>query len=76
LLAEPAAPRGTPGLLTLAAETAAAAPGPVRIAGLAEVAARRGSTRLVTEARRLAAMPCVGVESADASTPASGPPTG
>jgi hypothetical protein len=47
-------PRGTPDLLTLAAETAAAGPGRVEIAGLAETAARKGSSRLVVEARRLA----------------------
>ncbi|MEV6931011.1 DUF6493 family protein [Dactylosporangium sp. NPDC051485] len=64
LLAAPSAPRGTPDLLTLAAQTAAAAPGPVRIEGLVEVAARRGSTRLITEARRLAATPGAGIESA------------
>ncbi|WP_426512228.1 DUF6493 family protein [Dactylosporangium sp. McL0621] len=47
-------PRGTPDLLTLAAETAAAGPGRVEIAGLAELTARKGSSRLVVEARRLA----------------------
>jgi hypothetical protein len=54
LLAAADPPRGTPDLLTLAAETAAAAGGPVEVAGLREVAARRGSSRLVKEARRLA----------------------
>ncbi|MFI5912178.1 DUF6493 family protein [Dactylosporangium sp. NPDC051541] len=48
-------PPGTPDLLTLAAETAATASGgvPVEIAGLEAVAGRRGSSRLVQEARRL-----------------------
>ncbi|WDZ83466.1 DUF6493 family protein [Micromonospora cathayae] len=53
LLAAPTAPRGTPDLLTLAAETAAATGGRAAVPGLAEVAARGGSGRLVTEARRL-----------------------
>ncbi|MER7276147.1 DUF6493 family protein [Dactylosporangium sp. NPDC000244] len=54
LLAAEPPPRGTPDLLTLAAETAAAAPAGTRIEGLRELAARKGSSRLVTEARRLA----------------------
>ncbi|MEO3930652.1 DUF6493 family protein [Micromonosporaceae bacterium B7E4] len=54
LLAAPAPPRGTPDLLTLAAETATVTGARIEVPGLAEVAARRGSSRLVTEARRLA----------------------
>ena len=59
LLAAPVPPRGTPDLLNLAAElairTGATAGPPDRptIAGLAGVAARRGSSRLMVEARRL-----------------------
>ncbi|GAA2626077.1 hypothetical protein GCM10010399_66910 [Dactylosporangium fulvum] len=41
---------GTPDLLALAAQTAGAG---AAVPGLAEVAARPGSSRLVTEARRL-----------------------
>lgn len=41
--------------MTLAAETAGAAGARIDVPGLAEVAARGGSSRLVTEARRLAA---------------------
>ncbi|WP_345140576.1 hypothetical protein [Dactylosporangium darangshiense] len=48
-------PRGTPDLLTLAAETATAAPGPAEIPGLSAIAAKRGTSRLATEARRLTA---------------------
>ncbi|MBE1491372.1 DUF6493 family protein [Plantactinospora soyae] len=55
LLAAPKPPRGTPDLLTLAAETATATGVRIEVPGLAEVIARRGSSRLVTEARRLAA---------------------
>ncbi|WP_433087564.1 DUF6493 family protein [Dactylosporangium sp. CA-052675] len=54
LLAASPPPRGTPDLLTLAAETAAVAAGGAQIEGLRELAARKGSSRLVTEARRLA----------------------
>ncbi|MER7005330.1 DUF6493 family protein [Dactylosporangium sp. NPDC000555] len=53
LLAAAPPPRGTPDLLTLAAETAPAAPGPVEIPGLADLAARRSGSRLTAEARRL-----------------------
>ncbi|MFF4889192.1 hypothetical protein [Micromonospora chersina] len=55
LLAAPAPPRGTPDLLTLAAETARATGVPIAVPGLAEVVARGGGSRVVTEARRLAA---------------------
>jgi hypothetical protein len=55
LLAVPKPPPGTPDLLTIAAETAAATGVAIAVPGLAEVAARRGSSRLVTEAGRLAA---------------------
>ncbi|MEU4567994.1 DUF6493 family protein [Micromonospora sp. NPDC023956] len=54
LLAAPTAPRGTPDLLTLAAETAARTGVRIEVPGLAEVAGRGGSSRLVREARRLA----------------------
>ncbi|MEU7587305.1 DUF6493 family protein [Micromonospora sp. NPDC049230] len=54
LLAAPKAPRGTPDLLTVAAETAGATGARADVPGLADVAARGGSSRLVTEARRLA----------------------
>jgi len=54
-LAVPRPPAGTPDLLTLAAETAAATGERIDVPGLAAVAGRRGSSRLVTEARRLAA---------------------
>ncbi|MFC8298649.1 hypothetical protein [Micromonospora orduensis] len=54
LLAAPKVPRGTPDLLTLAAETAGATGVRIDVPGLAEVAARGGLSRLVTEARRLA----------------------
>jgi hypothetical protein len=53
LLAVAKPPPGTPDLLTLAAETAAATGVVLPVPGLAEVAARGGSSRLVTEARRL-----------------------
>jgi hypothetical protein len=49
-------PKPPPDLLTVAAETAAATGVAIPVPGLAEVAARGGSTRLVTEARRLAAV--------------------
>ncbi|MDG4838623.1 hypothetical protein O7631_19095 [Micromonospora sp. WMMD967] len=55
LLAAPTPPRGTPDLLSLAAETAHATGVPVEVPGLADVVARGGTSRLVTEARRLAA---------------------
>ncbi len=53
LLATSPAPRGLPDLLALGAQavTAAGPAGP--ITGLAQLAGRGGSTRLVTEARRL-----------------------
>ncbi|MEE6263086.1 DUF6493 family protein [Plantactinospora sonchi] len=54
LLAGSAPPRGTPDLLSLAAETATLTGVRIEVPGLGEVAARRGSSRLVTEARRLA----------------------
>ncbi|MEV6810821.1 DUF6493 family protein [Micromonospora sp. NPDC051296] len=47
------APRGVPDLLTLATETATATGVRIEVPGLAEVAGRSGSSRLVTEARRL-----------------------
>ncbi|MDG4819231.1 DUF6493 family protein [Micromonospora sp. WMMD956] len=53
LLAAPTPPRGLPDLLTLAAETATATGARVEVPGLAEVAGRGGSSRVVTEARRL-----------------------
>ncbi|SCL23006.1 hypothetical protein GA0074692_1499 [Micromonospora pallida] len=53
ILAVPTAPRGTPDLLTLAAETATRVGVRIEVPGLAEVAARGGSSRLVREARRL-----------------------
>jgi hypothetical protein len=49
----PAAPRGLPDMLSLATEVAHAAGAHGAIAGLAAVAGRRGSSRLVAEARRL-----------------------
>jgi hypothetical protein len=52
----PVAPRGLPDMLALAAEVAHAAGARGGIAGLAEVAGRRGSSRLITEARRLNAL--------------------
>ncbi|SCG38252.1 hypothetical protein [Micromonospora coxensis] len=54
LLTAPTPPRGTPDLLTLAAETAAATGVRTPVPGLADVVARGGASRLVTEARRLA----------------------
>ncbi|MET8833818.1 hypothetical protein ABZV78_07875 [Micromonospora sp. NPDC004540] len=54
LLAAPTPPRGTPDLLTLAAETAGATGVRIEVPGLADVVARGGGSRLVTEARRLA----------------------
>ncbi|MFI6162894.1 DUF6493 family protein [Micromonospora haikouensis] len=53
LLAAATPPRGLPDLLTLAAETATATGVRVEVPGLAEVAGRRGTSRVVTEARRL-----------------------
>ncbi|WP_307868045.1 DUF6493 family protein [Micromonospora sp. C95] len=53
LLAAPTPPRGLPDLLTLAAETATATGVRIEVPGLADIAGRSGSTRLVTEARRL-----------------------
>lgn len=53
LLATPAPPRGTPDLLTLAAEAATATGVRLDVPGLADVVARGGGNRLVTEARRL-----------------------
>ncbi|MFG1867141.1 DUF7824 domain-containing protein [Micromonospora arborensis] len=53
LLAAPTTPRGTPDLLTLAAETAGATGVHIEVPGLADVVARGGTSRLVTEARRL-----------------------
>jgi hypothetical protein len=54
LVALPTPPRGTPDLLTLAAETATATAVRIDIAGLTDVATRSASSRLVVEARRLA----------------------
>ncbi|RKN32459.1 hypothetical protein D7044_12940 [Micromonospora musae] len=53
LLAASTPPRGTPDLLTLAAETAGATGVRIEVPGLADVVARGGGSRLVTEARRL-----------------------
>ncbi|MEU8264208.1 hypothetical protein AB0C02_26735 [Micromonospora sp. NPDC048999] len=53
LLAAPGPLRGLPDLLTLASETASATGVRIEVPGLADVAARGGSSRLVTEARRL-----------------------
>ncbi|MER6757320.1 DUF6493 family protein [Micromonospora echinofusca] len=53
LLAAPRTPRGLPDLLSLAAETATTTGVRIDVPGLADVAARGGSSRLVTEARRL-----------------------
>ena len=53
LLAAPGPVRGLPDLLTLASETATATGVRIEVPGLADVAARGGSGRLVTEARRL-----------------------
>ncbi|MGC5051471.1 DUF6493 family protein [Micromonospora sp. DT48] len=53
VLAMPTAPRGLPDLLTVAAETAATTGVRIEVPGLAAVAGRGGSGRLVTEARRL-----------------------
>ncbi|SCF05520.1 hypothetical protein GA0074695_3151 [Micromonospora viridifaciens] len=53
LLAAPGPLRGLPDLLTLASETATATGVRIEVPGLADVAARGGSSRLVTEARRL-----------------------
>ncbi|GIJ20639.1 DUF6493 family protein [Micromonospora lutea] len=53
VLAMPTAPRGLPELLTVAAETATATGVRIEVPGLADVAGRGGSGRLVTEARRL-----------------------
>ncbi|SIM86078.1 hypothetical protein [Micromonospora cremea] len=54
LLVAPTPPRGTPDLLTLAAETARATEVRIEVPGLADTVARGGASRLVTEARRLA----------------------
>ncbi|MFG1780174.1 hypothetical protein ACGFIG_27545 [Micromonospora sp. NPDC049048] len=53
LLAAPQPPRGLPDLLSLAAETATTTGIRIDVPGLADVARRGGSSRLVTEARRL-----------------------
>ncbi|MFJ8580059.1 DUF6493 family protein [Micromonospora sp. NPDC093277] len=53
LLAAPGPVRGLPDLLTLASETATATGVRIEVPGLADVAERGGSGRLVTEARRL-----------------------
>jgi hypothetical protein len=53
ILACPKPPAGTPDLLALASRLATTLCVRGQIAGLAEVAARSGTTRLVTEARRL-----------------------
>ncbi len=53
VLTAPTPPRGAPDLLTLATETATATGVRIEVPGLAEVAQRGGSSRLVTEARRL-----------------------
>lgn len=55
MLAAPTPPRGTPDLLALGAETAGATGVPIQVPGLADVVARGGTSRLATEARRLAA---------------------
>ncbi|MCM0674416.1 hypothetical protein NCC78_06900, partial [Micromonospora phytophila] len=54
LLTAPTPPRGTPDLLTLAAEMASATGVRIEVPGLSDVVARGGGSRLVTEARRLA----------------------
>ncbi|MEO3748171.1 hypothetical protein [Plantactinospora sp. B5E13] len=67
LLAAPTPPRGTPDLLSLAAEAATLTGVRVEVPGLVEVVARRRSSRLVTEARRLvAALDGAGVSAAGA----------
>ncbi|MFG3712936.1 DUF6493 family protein [Micromonospora sp. NPDC047730] len=53
VLAAPRPPRGLPDLLTLATETATATGVRIEVPGLGEVAGQGGSSRLVTEARRL-----------------------
>ncbi|MFF5215841.1 DUF6493 family protein [Micromonospora sp. NPDC000442] len=53
VLAAPTPPRGLPDLLTLAAETATATGVRIDVPGLADIAGRGGSNRLLTEARRL-----------------------
>ncbi|RLK25606.1 hypothetical protein DER29_3615 [Micromonospora sp. M71_S20] len=53
VLAAPRPPRGLPDLLSLAAETAGTTGVRIEVPGLADVAGRGGSSRLVTEARRL-----------------------
>ncbi|WP_030487064.1 hypothetical protein [Micromonospora chokoriensis] len=55
MLAAPTPPRGMPDLLTLASEVASATGVLIEVPGLADVVARGGTSRLVTEARRLAA---------------------
>ncbi|MEU4777274.1 DUF6493 family protein [Micromonospora sp. NPDC023633] len=52
-LTAPKPPRGLPDLLSLAAETATTTGARIEVPGLADVADRGGSGRLVTEARRL-----------------------
>ncbi|MGW5555840.1 hypothetical protein ACWER9_01265 [Micromonospora sp. NPDC003944] len=54
MLAAPNPPRGTPDLLALGAETARATGVRIEVPGLADVVARGGTSRLATEARRLA----------------------
>ncbi|MEV5765261.1 hypothetical protein AB0L34_11915 [Micromonospora sp. NPDC052213] len=56
VLATSPAPRGTPDVLGLAAETAGATGLRIEVPGLADVVARGGSSRLVGEARRLSAL--------------------
>ncbi|MER7417088.1 DUF6493 family protein [Micromonospora peucetia] len=53
VLATPTPPRGLPDLLSLAAETASTTGVRIEVPGLDAVAARGGTSRLVTEARRL-----------------------
>ncbi|MFY1576297.1 DUF6493 family protein [Verrucosispora sp. WMMD703] len=53
VLAAPTPPRGVPDLLTLAAETATTTGVRIDVPGLADLAGRSGSSRVVTEARRL-----------------------
>ncbi|MEU9508757.1 DUF6493 family protein [Micromonospora sp. NPDC048170] len=53
ILATPTPPRGLPDLLSLAAETASTTGVRIDVPGLDDIAARGGTSRLVTEARRL-----------------------
>ncbi|SCL72535.1 DUF6493 family protein [Micromonospora peucetia] len=53
ILATPTPPRGLPDLLSLAAETASTTGTRIEVPGLDELAARGGTSRLGTEARRL-----------------------